>query len=149
MNHSSVVLSQEILDSILSDPVVVDAREKLSNSDQVYFVMELPVSVKETILENFDLDIVNTTYIPMRWIKGDMTEHVDVGRLEFENIYLVYLTDSPGSFVVDGISYPIGAGERYMFPKGLSHGTQGTNGIPRLLIGPVSEKGFSIGSARL
>ena len=146
MNHSSVVLSQEILDSILSDPVVVDAREKLSNSDQVYFVMELPVSVKETILENFDLDIVNTTYIPMRWIKGDMAEHIDVGRLEFENTYLVYLTDSPGSFVVDGISYPIGAGERYMFPKGLSHGTQGTNGTPRLLLGPMSEKGFPVGS---
>jgi len=146
MNHSSVVLSQEALHSILSDPAVMDAREKLSSSDQVYFIMELPISIKETIFENFNLDIVNTTYIPMRWIKGDMVEHIDVGRFDFENTYLVYLTDSPGSFVVDGKSYPIGVGERYMFPKGLSHGTQGTNGTPRLLLGPMSEKGFPVGS---
>jgi hypothetical protein len=70
---------------------------------------------------------------------------VDKGRANFEQTYLMYLTDSPGELMVDGVSYPIRKGCGYTFSEGLSHQTVGTGSEPRLLLGPMSEAGIPVG----
>jgi len=77
--------------------------------------------------------------IPMRWIKGDTAPHFDVGASDFNTTYLLYLNDSPGELVIDNQSYPIEANTGFSFHEGVSHKTQHTENIPRLLVGPMNE----------
>jgi hypothetical protein len=81
--------------------------------------------------------------IPMTWIRGDTVEHVDQGTTPFNHTYLIYLTDSPGHFVVDGQSYPIEAGTAHIFSEGLTHST--LHAEDRLVMGPMSEAGLPVG----
>jgi hypothetical protein len=145
MNHPTV-FSTDVIESIVSNPAVLHARRELETKANVYFTMELPESVKQILSHRIGLNILDRKDVPMRWIKGDTAPHVDSGEASFQNTYLVYLTSSPGSFILDGTSYPIQAGEGYVFSEGLSHTTEGTQGIPRLLLGPMSEQGFPVGS---
>lgn len=46
---------------------------------------------------------------------------------------------------MDGVAYPIERGTGYIFLEGLRHETQGTEDVPRLLIGPMSEQGKVVG----
>jgi len=87
------------------------------------------------------------TSIPMRWIKGDTPPHIDKGTDDFNNTYLMYLTDSAGNLIIDGQSYPINAGDAHIFNEGLSHSTINTGDSERLMIGPMSENGFHVGIA--
>jgi hypothetical protein len=80
----------------------------------------------------------------MRWIQGDTPAHIDRADEQFSKTHLIYLTNSIGTFIVDGRSYPIVAGEAHVFNEGLEHYTVGTGNIPRLIIGPMSETGFEI-----
>ena len=57
----------------------------------------------------------------------------------------MYLNDSSGNLVLDGTSYPISKGSAYVFNEGLPHETINTGFEPRLLLGPMSEQGFSVG----
>jgi hypothetical protein len=82
----------------------------------------------------------------MRWIVGDSPPHVDSGASEFQHSYLVYLNDSEGEFIVDGVSYPITANVGYKFSEGLSHKTEGTGTSPRLLVGPMNEFAEPVGN---
>jgi hypothetical protein len=82
----------------------------------------------------------------MRWIKGDTAPHVDIGRSTFQNTYLLYLNDSPGEFIVDSQSYPIKANTGFIFNEGLSHETQHTENVPRLLLGPMNELAEPVGA---
>lgn len=83
----------------------------------------------------------------MRWIVGDSPPHVDSGASEFQHSYLVYLNDSEGEFIVDGVSYPITANVGYKFSEGLSHKTEGTGTSPRLLVGPMNEFAEPVGGS--
>jgi hypothetical protein len=83
----------------------------------------------------------------MRWIKGDTQPHVDVGSSNFQNTYLLYLNDSPGELIVDSQPYPIQANTGVIFNEGLSHETNNTEGVPRLLLGPMNEFTEPVGSS--
>jgi hypothetical protein len=83
----------------------------------------------------------------MRWVKGDTAPHIDKGERTFTTTYLIYLNDSRGSFVINGESFNILKGDGFKFNEGLSHETIGTENDERLLIGPMSEFGFPVGTA--
>jgi hypothetical protein len=82
----------------------------------------------------------------MRWIKGDTHPHVDTGSTDFNKTHLVYVTDSPGELHIGESVYPITKGTAYVFSEGIPHQTCNTGTEPRLLIGPMSEAGVSVGA---
>jgi len=142
------IFSKEDIEYINQLPEVINAKNKLdvnSSKGVIYFKISLTESIRNTLFTRFGVDFSNVTEIPMRWIKGDIGPHVDTGPTEFENTYLVYLNDSPGEFVLESTSYPITANTGFVFNEGLSHKTQNTGIIPRLLVGPMNEFATSVG----
>jgi hypothetical protein len=121
----------------------IDARSSASAS--VYFTVGMTETIRAVLKESFDLDLLDAKSVPMRWIKGDTKAHVDVGSAAFDTTHLLYLSDSPGQFIVDSTSYPITQGAAYTFPESLRHETINTGSEPRLLLGPMSEEGFAVG----
>ena len=140
----SSIFSEEQLSYLLNLPEVSDALQKLNNHT-VYFTVTLTDSIKQTLFDRLGLDLSSLSHIPMRWIKGDTPSHVDLSSQSFEKTYLVYLNDSVGSLVVDGQSFPISENTGYIFDESLPHFTEGTGDTPRLLLGPMSESGISVG----
>ena len=139
----NLLSSNEIAD-ILNNHLVITNKAKLSSQTKVDFFIELPVEIKAKLESGFGIPM---TSIPMRWIKGDTPEHVDKGIHDFNNTSLMYLTDSVGNLIIDGQSYPINAGDAYVFNEGLSHSTINTGDNERLMIGPMSELGFHVGAS--
>jgi len=91
----------------------------------------------------------NISELPMMWIKGDIHKHIDKASSQFSYTNLIYITtDENGKLIIDGTSFPIIKGYGYCFKEGLEHETIGTDvNKMRLMIGPISEKGFSVGAA--
>ena len=137
------VLSNEELRYLNNLPEVLTAKDSLATSRMVYFSVSVTESIRATLQAKFGLNISGS--IPMRWIKGDTSPHIDTGASNFENTYLVYLNDSPGELIIDSQSYPIEANAGFVFNEGLSHKTHGTENIPRLLIGPMNEFAEPVG----
>jgi len=131
----SNLLQNETVTTVLSNNVV-----------KTRFRMPLPDTVKEKLKFGLGLDLFSVPEVPMMYIRGDMAPHVDSGVSDFKNTYLVYLTDSGGKFVVEGAEYDIQKGCGFKFERGLSHGTTGTEGEGRLMIGPLSDMGFEVGA---
>ena len=143
--HSHIFTEEEIND-LCNLPEVLEAKQKLnSNHNVVYFHISLSESMKQKIKENIQLDLFHIDSIPMRWIQGDTKPHIDQSTSSFKKTYLIYLNDNPGKFMIDGNSYTINKGNGYVFDEGLSHETIETGLEPRLLLGPMSEEGFSVG----
>jgi hypothetical protein len=117
----------------------------LKSQGFVTFTVELTPEIKATLHDRLGVDLSTVQSIPMRWIKGDTTPHIDTGAHAFDNTYLVYLTDSAGEFIIDGSSYAIQGGDGYVFSEGTYHGTVHTGSEPRLLLGPMSEEGTPVG----
>jgi hypothetical protein len=145
------VLAEDELALLTSLPEVQEARSRLGerSQGQIYFSLTLPESIKASLGERLGLDLSAVSQIPMRWLKGDTAPHIDVGRDSFETTYLVYLNSSEGQLRVGDEAYPIEAGVGYSFPEGTHHEVNNTNGSERLVIGPMSEMAFSVGSAPL
>lgn len=145
----SNVLSTEEIDSILNMSEVVNARNQLTNNkNMVDFTIHLSETAKQALLDRLGLNLQGVANIPMRWIRGDTAAHADHltnGQTAFDNTYLVYLNDSVGTLDVDGQSYPIAKGAAYVFSEGLMHGSSNTGLEPRLLLGPMSNAGLSVG----
>ena len=143
------VLSEEELHYLNNLPEVLSAKASLDSksSGKVYFSVPITDSIRSTLQSRFGLDLSAHSTIPMRWIKGDTAPHIDTGASNFQNTYLLYLNDSPGDFIVDSESYPIEANSGFVFNEGLSHETQGTGIIPRLLLGPMNEFAEPVGAA--
>lgn len=141
------VLSSEELQYLNNLPEVLVAKASLDSraSGMVYFSVAITDSIRAALQSRFGLDVTASS-IPMRWIKGDIRPHVDTGASSFQNTYLLYLNDSPGELIVDSQSYPIQANTGFVFSEGLSHETQGTEGIARLLIGPMNEFAEPVGA---
>ena len=141
------VLSDEELQYFNNLPEVLRAKASLDArpSGMVYFSVALTDSIRSTLQSRFGLQVPAGSSIPMRWIKGDTRAHVDVGRTTFQNTYLLYLNDSPGELIVDSQAYPIQASMGLMFNEGLSHETNNTEGVPRLLLGPMNEMAEPVG----
>lgn len=142
------VLSEEELWYMNNLPEVLQAKASLASksSGKVYFSVPITENIRTTLQSRFRLDLSAHSSIPMRWIKGDTAPHIDTGASNFQNTYLLYLNDSPGEFIVDSESYPIQANTGVIFNEGLSHETQGTGIIPRLLLGPMNEFVEPVGS---
>ena len=105
----------------------------------IYFSLPITDLLRDTLQSKFSLNLSAYSQIPMRWIKGDTAPHIDTGLSNFENTYLIYLNNSPGEFIIDSQSYPIESNTGFVFNEGLSHETQNTENIPRLLLGPMNE----------
>ena len=103
------ILSNEDLDYLNSHPEVILAKSSLDSQtgQMVYFSVPTTISIRDTLQSRFGLHLSVDSQIPMRWIKGDTAQHVDIGSSNFKNTYLVYLNDSPGELIVDSQSYPI------------------------------------------
>lgn len=145
----SDILSNETIEWILSLPEVIHAKERIDskNHGTYDFSIILSPSIKTHIFNLMGLDLSNISSVPMRWIKGDTPAHNDNGESNFTHTYLIYLSDSYGNLVVDGVQYPIKKGSGYIFPESLSHETinTSTDTEARLLLGPMSESGFAVG----
>jgi len=139
------ILSEIDIEFILNLAEVKKAKNDMDRRTEgsVYFSIEISSEIRQKIFENFGL---NLTRVPMRWIKGDTKPHIDHGESNFDNTYLVYLTDSEGQFLIDDTYYPIQKNIGYVFSEGLSHETINTGSEPRLLLGPMSEQGFAVGT---
>jgi hypothetical protein len=141
------VLSLEDLAYVNALSQVLEAKQQIEavNSGKLSFSIPQKDSIRAALLSKLGLDLSHLDNIPMQWIKGDTAAHVDSGQSAFEQTYLVYLTSTPGEFVVDTSNYPIVENTAYIFNEGLSHKTVDTGSSVRLLLGPVSEKGFRVG----
>ena len=141
------VLSNEELDYFNNRPEVLVAKASLDTrgSGMVYFSVPITSEIQATLQSRFGLNLPINSQIPMRWIKGDTSPHVDVGASNFQNTYLLYLNDSPGEIVIDSQSYPIHSNTGFVFNEGLSHETQYTENVPRLLLGPMNELAEPVG----
>jgi hypothetical protein len=140
------VLSQEELNYLTSAPEVQAAKASIDTreSGQVYFSMQIPATIHQKLQGRLGLTLPTT--VPMRWVKGDTAPHVDVGPRSFETTHLMYLTDNEGELIVNGTRYPINCGSAYTFSEGLNHETVNTGSVPRLLLGPMSERGLVVGA---
>jgi hypothetical protein len=143
------VLSQEELHYLNNLPEVLTAKASLDarSSGPVYFSVPVSDVVRMTLEARFGLHLSAGSSIPMRWIKGDTAPHVDTGASAFENTYLLYLNDSPGELIIDSRHYPIEANTGFVFNEGVSHETQGTEGVARLLLGPMNELAEPVGGS--
>lgn len=136
-------------DFVLNLPEVITAKEQIDRqtSGSIYFTIQLTPSIRRALAENLNLNCLSIDTVPMRWIKGDTHPHIDKASHSFDTTYLAYLTDSPGNLMIDGKAYPIAKRNAYVFPEGLSHETIETGNVPRLLLGPMSENGISVGGS--
>ena len=134
-------------DFVLNLPEVMTAKEQIDQQTRgsIYFTVQLTPSIRRVLTENWNLNCSSIDTVPMRWIKGDTHPHIDKGTHSFDTTYLAYLTDSPGNLMIDGKAYPIAKRNAYIFSEGLSHETIETGTVPRLLLGPMSENGISVG----
>jgi hypothetical protein len=136
------IFSNEEIEYLTQLPEVIAAKENLiasSPSSTVYFNVQLTEKMRNSLSNCFGLDFSSVTEIPMRWIKGDTSPHIDSGSTKFENTYLAYINNSEGEFIIDNISYPITANTAFKFNEGILHMTTNTGETPRLLLGPMNE----------
>jgi hypothetical protein len=149
--------SQQKFDNVLTESQIQyingltevnTARHRIENGAKVsYFSIQLTDSIKATLQERLGLNLSAVSHIPLRWIRGDTAPHIDVGSSTFDNTYFLYLNDSPGEFILDGVSHPISANTSYIFNEGLSHETINTGTEPRLLLGPMNEFAQAVGGS--
>jgi hypothetical protein len=137
------LLSSNEISVLLNIPIVKINKEKLSTLQKVDFSLQVSETIKNKLENGLGIHLSET--IPMRWIKGDTAPHTDKGEKNFNNTYLVYLTDSIGNLIIDGQTYPIAAGDAHIFSEGVEHSTLNTGNSERLMIGPMSESGFRVG----
>ena len=145
----SNVFSNEDIEYLTQLPEVIDAKSKMhptSNSSVVYFKISLTETIRTSLLTKLGLDCSNVSEIPMRWVKGDMETHVDIGSDDFTKTYLVYINNNPGEFIIDNTSYNITANTGFVFDEGLEHKTINTGTVPRLLLGPINEFAKEVGA---
>ena len=143
----SYLLSDLDIDSILNLPEVLYNETQINEKENgtVSFTINTTENIKYVLYERMGLDLSNINTIPMRWIKGDSLSHVDTSINSFNKTHLIYLTNSPGNLIINNELFPISKGNGYVFSEGLQHETVGTDNVPRLLIGPMSEDGISVG----
>ena len=145
--YTTSVLSNEDLEYVNNLPEVLFAKTSLDtqSTGTIYLSVPSTDSIRDSLLKQLGVNIPIGAQLPMRWIKGDTSPHVDTGLSDFTNTYLLYLNDSPGELVVDSQSYPIQTNTGFVFNEGITHKTQYTENVPRLLIGPMNEIAQPVG----
>lgn len=141
------VLTEEQIEYLTTHSEVINGRIKIDNgASLVYFNVPLRDDIRIQLESVLGMNLTGKTSIPMRWIKGDSKPHIDKGQADFDNTYLVYLTNNSGQFIINNSSYTISRNTAFIFNEGLRHETIETGTEPRLLLGAMSEQGFSVGS---
>jgi hypothetical protein len=140
------ILSDIEIQEILSCPETIKAKTSIDNKSSGCVPFDIPLTdnIKTILLDKMGLNLIDIDTISMRWIKGDIPQHVDKGVERFECTHFVHLTDSKGKFIINDVSHPILKGCGFSFNEGIPHETIDTGNTPRLLIGPISEKGFRV-----
>ena len=143
------VLSNEELDYFINHPNVLKAKASIDtkNTGKIYFSVPITNEIRSSLQSRLGLNLSVNNQIPMRWIKGDTVPHIDVGASKFKTTYLMYFNDSPGNLIIDAQSYPIQSNTGFVFNEGLSHETQNTENMPRLLLGPMNELAEPVGAS--
>ena len=141
------LLTADELLYIVNDPIVIENKANTTTSSVVNFSVPLPPTIVQKIETGLSLNLSQLSTIPMRWIVGDTKPHNDFGASQFSDSYLIYVTDSTATLIVDNVEYPIIAGNAHVFSEGLLHETRNADAIPRLLIGPMSETGIQVGAS--
>jgi hypothetical protein len=133
------------VDFFLQHPEV---QMRLNNdlNKQISFNLTIPQSIQNYLSDKLGITVSNQ--LPMRIIRGDTHLHEDISVIEtnFDNTFLIYLTDSEGFFVLGKDTYPIQKKSAYIFPHNEPHGTIHTGEQPRLMIGPMSENSITVGA---
>jgi hypothetical protein len=148
---SNDFFSEEELQSILNLSETRDAKKKLEGRQNgtTRFFIDVTPPIRQTLEQKFGMDLELMDKLPLRWIKGDTPEHVDVPSSDsdkpFNNTYLVQLNDSVGDFVIGEETYPIQKNTGFVFPEGIKHSAINTGQNPRLLLGPMSGSGIPVG----
>lgn len=145
----SVITYQPLTSEEISTLLDLNA-EKISSltaivTSRAYLQLDVPEALLTKLSSAFGIPL--TSPVPAQLIKKDISFHKDVGPADFQYTYLYYLTDSEGSLVIDGTSYPIAKGTAYRFAEGLEHGTVGTGESVRLSIGPFNEFEQPVGAS--
>ena len=143
------LLSEDDLYYLQTHPAVLAAKAKLDarRTGMLYLSVPATDSIRAALSS---LDILVEDSVPLRWIKGDTAPHIDSvvssNPSHFDNTFLLYLNDSPGELFVESNTYPIQTNTGVVFEEGLRHGTRDTQGVPRLLLGPMNELAQPVGS---
>lgn len=137
--------TNDIIEYICNLSIVIKSKKELEkyNLQNKYFSINTTPEMQNILFEKLGLNLKN---VPMRWIKGDTKPHIDNGKSEFNNTHLVYITNGGGELLIENCSFPIEQNTCYVFSEGIEHETVNTYPIPRLLLGPMSETGFAVGS---
>lgn len=146
-SHNSI-LCQSDIEYIFSLNDVQNAKKQLDNLEtgKIYFTIEITNSIRNSLQTRFGLDFSGISNIPMRWIKGDTSPHIDNSPSAFDKTYLVYLNNSRGEFLIGDTSYPIHQNTGFAFNEGISHSVINTGTEPRLLLGPMNEFAEPVGA---
>ena len=139
------ILSDIEIQEILSCPETIKAKTCIDNKSNRCVPFDIPLTdnIKTILLDKMGLNLTGDR-LRMCWLDGDIPQHVDKGVERFENTYLIYLTDSNGKFIINDEPYPIIKGCGFSFNESIPHETIDTGRKPRLLLGPISEKGFRL-----
>jgi hypothetical protein len=140
--HSDI-FSSEDLTFITQHNSVITALHKSSilSVGMLSFIMPITSSIRSALTRTFGMDLTNVGVLPMRWIRGDIAPHVDIGTAPFQNTYVIYLQDSQGELLLDGVSHPIVANTGFVVKEGMTNETRNTGSNPRLIVGPMNERG--------
>jgi hypothetical protein len=142
------IFNDHELKIIENDLIVQSYKNDALNNNKKLIKFTIPIGEDIKMkLKSYNINIDDNNELNMMWIKGDIEKHVDKGESYFDYTNLIYVTDdNNGKLVIDGESFPIKKGYGYRFNKGLEHETTGTDPEKmRLIIGPISEKGFPVG----
>jgi hypothetical protein len=140
------ILSDIEIQEILSCPETIKAKTSIDNKSSrcVPFDIQLTNNIKTILLDKMGINLTGIDRLPMCWVAGDIPQHVDKGVDNFEYTHFIYLTDNNGKFLINNVSHPIIKGCGFSFNEGIPHETIDTGRKPRLLLGPISEKGFRV-----
>ena len=139
----SDIFSSDDMTFITQHKSVITALQKFSiaTTGMMSFIMPITSSIRSSLERAFGMNLSTTGILPMRWIKGDIPAHVDIGTTSFQNTYVVYLEDHEGELILDGVSHPIVANTGYVVKEGMANETRNTGLEPRLIVGPMNERG--------
>jgi hypothetical protein len=107
------------------------------------FNVNLGENITTKIKKAFSLEEnININELPMMWLIGELEPHIDENiddnsnsnKNNFDNTYIIYLSDNEGSLIIKDKEYSMESGTGYIFGKEI-HGSKKTSMIPRLCIG--------------
>jgi hypothetical protein len=139
----SDIFSSDDMTFLTQHKSVITALHKSSiiSNGMMSFITPITSSIRSSLETKFGMTLTNVAVLPMRWIKGDIAPHVDIGTTPFQNTYVVYLQDCEGELLLDSASYPIVANTGFIVKEGMSNETRNTGSNPRLIVGPMNERG--------